>query len=306
MAVLPLDRFVTDAGVGRRGRGRPRVVNGASPPRPERKAGMTVLAALVSVPFLVPLLWMLATSLASEPSFARGAAHVLTNRHPLFSNYAKAVSYFPFWQDLGNTVIVATLSALGTVFSCALAAYGFSMVNWRGRDKVFWVVLATIVLPPWAMIIPLYSVYLHLGWLNTLLPLIVPNWLGASGMSIFLIRQFLKRQPVSIIEAARLDGASELRIFVSVVAPLARPVLVVVGVLNFVGNWTDFFQPLVFLNSPNKLTLMLGLEAFQQKNQTMETLLMAACVLAIVPVVAVFLAGQRSFASGLTMGAEVG
>jgi multiple sugar transport system permease protein len=266
----------------------------------------TCLAVTASVPFLVPLFWMFWTSLASNATFSSGISHVLTNTHLVFGNYRKAVDYFPFWRDTWNTTIIASLSAAGTVVSCSLAGYGFSMVTWRGRDTVFWIVLATTILPAWSMIIPLYSLYLHIGWVDTFLPLIVPNWLGASGFSIFLIRQFLRRQPMSIVEAARIDGASELRIFRSIVVPLARPVLVVVGMLNFVGNWTDFFQPLVFLTSPDKMTLMLGLQAFQQKEVTNQTLLMAACTLSIIPVVVVFFLGQRRFETGLTLGLQVG
>jgi multiple sugar transport system permease protein len=266
--------------------------------------GRTLVALVLAFPFLVPLVWMLSTSLKSgQAIFTNVLGWLPTSFH--FSNYAAALSAFPFWHELWNTIQIAVPSAIGTVVSCSLAAYGFSHIRWRGRDSLFTVVLAIMMVPTWTTFIPLYVIFVRLHWVNTFLPLVLPNFLGTSSFSIFLLRQFFRRQPAALIEAARMDGAGEWRIYWSIVMPLARAGLAVAAVFNLVGNWTDFFSPLIYLSDPSKYTLMLGLTAFQDQHGTQWNLMMAASFVVIVPLLAVFVLAQRQFVEGLHLSGTI-
>src|SRR5262249_2353114 len=147
---------------------------------------------------------------------------------------------------------------LGTTISSALVAFGFARVRWPGRDLVFYLVLATLMIPNWVTLVPLYLIFDKIGWVNTYRPLVVPSFFG-DAFSIFLLRQFFLRQPQDLVDAARIDGASPLRIFAQIIVPLSRPALAVVALFAFINAWTDFFTPLVYLSDPDKYTLQLGL-----------------------------------------------
>ena len=220
-----------------------------------------------------------------------------------WENFPKAVaSMRHFWRYLANTLLLCVLNVVGTVSSSALVAYGFSRLEWRGRDRMFGLLLATMMIPFPVVMVPLYGLYRHLGMVGTLQPL----WVGsffASPFSVFLLRQFFKTIPVELTEAARIDGCGEWRIFWQVVLPLCKPALVVVALFTFLGAWNDFLGPLIYLTDEHDFTLALGLEAMK----TSETggsewpYLMAASTLVILPVIALFLAAQKSFIEGIAL-----
>lgn len=235
--------------------------------------------------------------------------HVLVNRDqlhhviaPQWQNFSQAIqSMQEFPRYLANTLTLCVLTVIGTVCSSALTAYGFSRIKWAGRDKIFLIVLATMMIPFPVIMVPLYSLYKSLGWIGTLQPL----WVGsfcAGAFNVFLLRQFFLGIPWEISESARLDGASEFRIFWQITLPLAKPALVVVGLFQFMGTWNDFLGPLIYLNDQKDFTLALGLQFFQsQSGGTQWHYLMAASLLVVLPIVVLFFCSQRSFIEGISM-----
>jgi multiple sugar transport system permease protein len=191
---------------------------------------------------------------------------------------------------------------VGTVLSSALVAYGFARLEWRGRDRLFAVLLATMMIPFPVVMVPLYGLFRSLGMVGTLQPL----WVGsffANAFNVFLLRQFFRTIPRELSEAARIDGCSELRIFWTVILPLCRPALVVVALFTFLGVWNDFLGPLIYLTNEHNFTLALGLEAMKtsESGATEWPYLMAASTLVILPVIALFLVAQRSFVEGISI-----
>ncbi|MCY0898883.1 MAG: carbohydrate ABC transporter permease [Firmicutes bacterium] len=254
--------------------------------------------------FVVPIIWMVLTSFQPETQIFNPSAGWIPV-HWMWSNYVKALEYFPYLLYLKNTLTITVPATAGIVVSSAFVAYGLSHLKWRGQNAVFYVVLSHMVIPVWVTIIPLYIIFSHIHWINTYWPLIVPHLFG-SAFSVFLYRQFFLKQPTAVLDAARIDGASELRIFAQIVMPMAQPAILVVTLLNFVWTWTDFFGPLVFLNDPNKYTLMLGLAVFEGKHLTLWPELMAANVMVIAPVLLIFALAQRQFIEGINLTGTVG
>ncbi len=206
-----------------------------------------------------------------------------------------------FWTYVKNSLIIAIFSIIGTLISCAPAAYGFARIRWPGRDLVFVVVLATMMLPFQVTMIPLYIFFTDkLGWGNTFLPLIVPTFFG-NGFDIFLLRQFFRTIPEELCDAARVDGASEFRIFWNVVLPLSVPVLATITVFTFLWAWNDFQGPLIYLTDPRLFTMALGLQDFQGQHTVAWNLLMAAATVFTVPIVILFFFAQRTFIQGVKL-----
>jgi ABC-type glycerol-3-phosphate transport system permease component len=218
-----------------------------------------------------------------------------------WDNYAEAFRRMPFLLYLRNTSVVTAFTILGTVLSASLVAYAFACLRWPGRDTLFLFVVATMMLPLQVIMIPLFVLFKEFGWLNTYKPLIVPAFLGGGAFNIFVLRQFFLGIPRELFDAARIDGASEWRIYWSIALPLARPALVTVGLLTFMFAWNDFLGPLIYLSDQSKNTLALGLALFTGQHQTDWGVLMAASILMMVPVVALFFFFQRYFIKGFTM-----
>lgn len=219
-----------------------------------------------------------------------------------WDNYPKAVRAMKeFPNYLKNTLILCFLTVIGTVSSSALAAYGFSRVHWRGRNQVFLVALATMMIPFPVVMVPVYCMFRWLGWIGTLKPL----WVGsftAGAFNVFLLRQFFLTIPKDLSDAARIDGCSEWRIFWQIILPLSRPSLMVVGLFQFMGTWNDFLGPLIYLTSQKDFTLALGLQFFQsQHGGTQWHYLMAASTLVVLPVIVLFFFTQKTFIEGISM-----
>jgi multiple sugar transport system permease protein len=196
--------------------------------------------------------------------------------------------------------VIAVSNVVGTLLSCSLAAYAFSRVRWHGRGFVFALVLSTMLLPFPVTVIPMYVIFHTLGLIGTFAPLIVPSFFG-NAFSLFLLRQFFLTMPTELDEAARIDGAGHLLIFLRIIVPLGRPALAVVGLLTFLNTWTDFLGPKIYLQDSSMYTLSQGMAAFTGQHEFRWSLLMAASVLFVLPIVVVFLVAQKSLIQGISM-----
>jgi multiple sugar transport system permease protein len=258
-----------------------------------------VALIVLAVVYLTPFVWMVSTSLKTLAQSLASPPVVIPN--PIvFKAFTDALTKMNYPLAFRNTLIYAVPAVIGTVVSCSLVAYGFALVQWRGRNTMFLIVLATMMLPSQVTLIPLYVIYAKLGWINTYLPLLVPTFLG-SPFFIFLLRQFFMGMPKELIDAARLDGASELRILTTIVAPLSAPALITVGLLTFIDKWNDFYGPLIYLQTPELQPLALAVQVFQTQHGTDWPLLMAASILVAGPLVALYFVAQRKFIEGITL-----
>jgi multiple sugar transport system permease protein len=263
-----------------------------------RIAPMAVLIVLAAM-YLTPFVWMISTSLKTLAQSIASPPVIVPNP-VIFTPFTDALTKMNYPLALRNTLIYAVPAVIGTVVSCSLVAYGFALIQWRGRNAIFLIVLATMMLPSQVTLVPLYVIYAKLGWINTYLPLVVPTFLG-SPFFIFLLRQFFLGMPKELIDAARLDGASELRILITIVAPLSAPALITVGLLTFIDKWNDFYGPLIFLQKPELHPLSLAVQVFQTQHGTDWPLVMAASVLVAAPLVVLYFVAQRKFIEGITL-----
>jgi multiple sugar transport system permease protein len=258
----------------------------------------------LAVIFLVPFAFMVSTSLKSQDAIM-APTMVWLPKVPQWKNYTDAIDAFPFWLYTRNTLVICVLSVVGRVTSSAIAAYGFSRVQWKWREPLFIVMLATIMLPAQATLLPIFLWFRTLGWNGTIAPLVVPAFFGHA-FSIFLLRQFYRGIPAELSDAARLDGCTEWAIFWRIVAPLAKPALATVAMFAFMDAWTDFQGPLVYLHDENQFTLALGLQAFQGRHESQWHLMMAAATLMTIPMIAVFAIAQKTFVKGISVGGVKG
>jgi multiple sugar transport system permease protein len=260
-------------------------------------AGLNLFALALAIVFLLPLLWMVATSL--KPT-ADVMSQSWLGSHLAWSNYRVAVSAQPYLLWMRNTVLIAVANVAGAVLSSLLVAYGITKVRWFGSRLVFGSVLGTMMIPYQVVMIPLFIVFRNLGWINTYYPLTVPSWFGVP-LYIFLARQFLLTIPKEFSEAAVVDGASHLWIFLRVMMPLSKPVIVSIAIFQFLASWSDFLGPLIYLNSSDLYTLSLGVAQFVGQYYTQWNVFMAAAFLMVVPVLVVFFALQRYFVQGIVL-----
>ena len=220
--------------------------------------------------------------------------------HAHAANYSEGIAAFPFPQYLFNTLVICLLSVVGTVLSCSLVAYGLTCIEWRGRELLFWVMLSTMMLPAQVTMIPLFLTFKHLGWINTILPLVVPAFLG-NAFFIFLLRQFYRSVPRDLVEAARIDGCGELGIWARVMVPLSQPALAMVALFTFIGAWNDFLGPLIYLMDEKKYTLSIGLAMYQNQYNSEWGQMMAMSLLMTVPVIVIFFFTQKTFIQGVKL-----
>lgn len=267
----------------------------------KRIATAAVYAILIalSISFLAPFALMVSTSLKTEERIF--TEHIEWIPNPIrWQNYVEALQSFPFLLYLRNTLFVCALVVVGTVLSSALPAYGFARLRWRGRDAMFLIMLATIMLPAQVTMLPVFVMFRTLGWTGTYLPLVVPPFFG-SAFAIFLLRQFFLTIPQELSDAARIDGCSEWRIFWQIIVPLSVPALATVALFAFIGAWTDFINPLVYLTDENTYTLAVGLQTFVGRHSSEWNLLMAAATVVTLPLMVIFFFTQRLFIEGITL-----
>jgi multiple sugar transport system permease protein len=257
-----------------------------------------LLLITVGLSFLLPFYWLLATSLKTDSQVFQNPPVWVP--HPMmWHNYPRALTYIPFLRYTINTLVIAGLSVFGTVFSCALAAYGFSRIKWPGRDFLFIVLLSTMMLPAQVTMIPVFAIFKNLGWVGSIKPLVVPAFFG-NAFFIFMLRQFYRSIPKELSESAKLDGCSELGIFWNIILPLSRPAIAMVALFTFIGSWNDFMGPLIYLNDDLKYTLSVGLQQFLSQHGSEWSLLMAASTVMTIPIIILFFLTQKTFIEGIT------
>jgi multiple sugar transport system permease protein len=264
-----------------------------------RRAVGTLLALAVALFFLLPLFWMISSSLKPEYQVLESPPRWLP--HPvIWSNFPEALTYVPFGRYTLNTLFIAVMVIVGHLLSCTLVAYGFARYRAPGRDTLFLILLATMMLPYPVTMIPLYIVFSRLGWVNSFLPLIVPAFFG-SPFYIFLLRQFFLTLPPELEDAARVDGANTVQTIWHVILPISRPAMATVAIFSFQAVWNDFLPPLIYLHEQSKYTISLGLSFFRSTYDVRWGYLMAASLVTMLPVVIVFFLAQRVFIQGITV-----
>ncbi|MGB5048780.1 MAG: carbohydrate ABC transporter permease, partial [Caldilineaceae bacterium] len=257
---------------------------------------LTVLSLCVLFGF--PLFWTLMSSFKTPVEMAAFPPVIIPDVFQ-WENYNSVlvIPRIPVTIWVMNSTIVVTLTTLGTVITASVVAYSFARFEYRGRDTLFMITLATMMLPAEVTLIPQFVLFYKLGWINTLKPLWVPAWFGGGAFAIFLMRQFFLSLPRDLDEAALIDGAGYFRIFWSILLPLCKPILATLGIITLIGSWSDFIGPLIYLNSPSKFTVSVGLQFFNNSpevgGEPLQHLLMAACMLSMIPTIALFFVGQR-------------
>ncbi|TAK26283.1 MAG: carbohydrate ABC transporter permease [Chloroflexota bacterium] len=266
-----------------------------------------VYATLVflSAIFLVPLFWIVSTSLKEQGQVFVFPPQWLPDPW-MWENYPEAMRRAPLWTWLRNTATITVFATAGNVVVSSMVAFGFARLRFPFRDTLFVLLLSTMMLPPIVTLIPRFVMFRELGWIDTFLPFIVPAWFGGGAFNIFLVRQYYLTLPLDLDEAAKIDGASNWLIWWNVIVPLSYPVLIAIGIFSFVHYWNDFLDPLIFLGQESLKTLSLGLRAFINPYDASWHITMAASMWLIVPMIAIFFVGQRYFIKGVAMSGITG
>jgi ABC-type glycerol-3-phosphate transport system permease component len=269
-----------------------------------RRASRTFSSALIHACLIAtlaviffPIVWAVSTSLKNPRDiFLIPPVWIPT---PIrWQNYVEAMTTANFGRYFLNTAIITSLDIMGKTLSCSLVAFAFARLRWWGRDFLFIAMISTLMLPQQVTLIPQFVIYRQLGWIDTFLPLVVPNFFGGPFFT-FLLRQFFLSIPTELDDAARIDGCSSWGVYWRIILPLSRPALMMVAILVFNFTWNDFFGPLIYLHSRSNFTISLGLQAFQTQAGPEWHLIMAAALVAMLPVLILFFVGQRYFIQGV-------
>jgi multiple sugar transport system permease protein len=248
--------------------------------------------------FMIPFIWMVSTSLKPLTQVFTFPPEWIP-KPVKWSNYIDAMNYIPFFTYLKNTTIITVVSTVGAVLSCPIVAYSFAKLKWPGRNILFIITIGVMMIPGQVTMIPLFLLFEKLGLVGTPYPLIIPAFFGIP-FYIFLLRQFFMGLPDSLREAAKIDGASEFRIYWQIMLPLAKPAVLAVGLFQFMASWTDFIGPLLYLTDSVQYTLSLGLQQFQSQKGSEWGLMMAVSTMMTVPVILLFFFLQKTFIKGIT------
>jgi multiple sugar transport system permease protein len=250
----------------------------------------------LSLLMVLPLVWMFITSIETLPETRHFPPHLIPSGIH-WRNYPDTLDAAPFGRFFLNSFLVTGASVVGNLVFCSLAGYAFARLRFFGRDVLFVVLLATLMVPFQVIMIPTFLIVHDLGIVNSLWALIVPNLVTPFG--IFLLRQFFRTLPIELEEAARIDGCSRLGVLVRVVLPLSMPALATLGIVTFLWTWNDFLWPLIVITSTDQSTVQLGLASFQGAHQTNWSLLMAGNMMALAPMLIVFVVAQRWFVQSI-------
>jgi ABC-type glycerol-3-phosphate transport system permease component len=258
-----------------------------------------LLLIVGSVIYALPFFWMLSTSLKLPQNIYLDPPQWIP-KTMAWSNYVEIFDVGPVWSWIYNSALITVVSVLARTLSSVLVAYGFARFGFPGSRILFYLLLSSLMLPGHVTIIPRFLMFRDWHWLDTFWPLIAPNFFGAA-FSVFLIRQFLMTLPRELDEAAEIDGANSWDILWRLLVPLSKPVIATVAVFTFIDNWNDFFEPFIFLSSPEKLTLAVGIRWFRTQYDTQFHLMMAISVVAVLPIVVAFLFTQKYFIRGIAL-----
>lgn len=251
---------------------------------------------IIALAMITPFAWMLSGSIKSEATIF-SVPFKLIPEQPVWDNYMKVWERVPFGLFYWNTLKIAVLSTLGVLLTSAMAAYAFSKLEFPGRDKLFILYLATMMIPGQVTMIPQFQIIKDLGLLNTHTAIILLDLVHPFG--VFLLRQFFIGIPNDLSESARIDGYSDIRIFTKIILPLAKPAIATLTIFTLLGSWNSFLSPLIYLSEKEKFTLQIGIRYFQQMYGTEYPLIMAATVLSLIPIIIVYLLTQRYFIEGI-------
>ncbi|MBS4206056.1 carbohydrate ABC transporter permease [Lederbergia citrea] len=257
-----------------------------------------ILLLMVGSIFLIPFLWMLATSVKPPNEIFSIPPKWFGNKFE-WRNYAEAWEYFPFLRFYLNNIIISVTSVFLVLLTSSLAAYAFARMQFRGRDTLFLLYLGTLMIPGQVTIVPLFMLMKYLNWVDTYQALILPGSFTAFGT--FLLRQFFLSIPFELEDAARIDGCSRLGMYWRIILPLSGPALVTLAIFTFISQWNNFLWPLIVTNSDTMKTLPLGIAMFQTQNGTQWHLMMAASAIAIIPILILFIFAQKYFIKGITL-----
>jgi multiple sugar transport system permease protein len=264
---------------------------------PRSHAGVYAVLIIVAAAVLLPFAFMLSTSL-KPPHEVYEVPFRWIPREPTLANYRAALLEVNLTRGTLNTLTIAVPSTLGGLLTASFAGFAFAKLRFPGRELLFALLIATMMIPGVLLLIPQFSAFAEIGWVDTFWPLIVPGAMG-TGMATFMMRQFFKGVPDEIVEAAALDGATPFCLFTRIVFPLARPALITLAVFGFKGAWNDYFGPLVYLSSPEKMNIQQMIAATQNAYGGDPGILMAGSALAMVPLLVLFFFAQRYFIEGI-------
>lgn len=262
-------------------------------------AGYTALI-IIALMFIIPFVWLIRSALMDLSQIFIMPPEWIPSPFR-WDNFKRALTVLPFGTFFVNTLIIVVSTVIGTVVTSTIAAFGFSRIQWKGRDIVFAILLSSMMLPSAVTMIPSFLGWKWLGFYDTFYPLILPAFFGGGMFNIFLLRQFYMGVPKDFDEAAVVDGATYFQIYARILLPLSRSAVIVVALFTFLASWNDFMGPLIYLKSDSRFTLALGLQMFQGTYSAQWDLLMAASAVVILPCVIVFLIGQRYFLDGIAL-----
>jgi len=259
-----------------------------------------VLLIIGSFFVTLPYFWMISTSLKRPGTQFTYPIEWIPNP-PRWRNYVEGWMVLPFTAWAVNTITITVTTTIGYLLSSSLVAFGFARIRFPGRDVLFTLVLATMMLPYPSMMIPHFITFKYLGWIDTFKPLIVPSFFAVNAFYIFLLRQFFRTLPMDLDDAARVDGCSTFGIFWRIVLPQLRPALGIILVFSFLHHWNDFLAPLIYLSSNDRFTLALGLRFFQGQHRVEWTLLMATSLIVLSPCIVLFFIAQKYYIQGIVV-----
>jgi multiple sugar transport system permease protein len=266
------------------------------------QVALYVLAILTALAFSLPFFWTVSSSLKTAAEI-RQIPPTFWPTDYRWDNYPDVFRLAPFARFIWNTVVITSLAMVGQIISAAAVAFGFTRFRFPGREALFFLVLSTMMLPWQVTIVPQFLLFRYLNWLNTFMPLIIPSFFGGGAFFIFLLRQFFMTIPRDLDEAAKLDGASSVRIFWSIILPLSGPAIATVAIFSFLQHWNEFIGPLIFLNTEDKYTLSIGLRYFIanpfESDEPREAILMAASLIVAAPSLILFFVAQKYFVRGI-------
>jgi multiple sugar transport system permease protein len=267
-----------------------------------RIVGRTILYVVLlagAAIFAAPFVWMLSTSLMEE-HFAYTVPPTWIPPRVMWSNYTNSWNFLPFATFYKNTLFLTVVNIIGLVLSSSLVAFGFARIRFWGRDKIFLLLLSTMMLPAQVTMIPIYLFWSRFHAINTFWPLIVPEWL-TNAYNVFLLRQFFMTISPEMDDAARMDGCGWLGIYWRILMPMARPALGVIAIQAFAWNWNNFMGPLIYLNTPTRYTVAIGLRLFQTRFTQNMPMTMAMSIVAVIPVLIMFFVAQKRYIQGIVI-----
>ena len=268
-----------------------------------RQMGVSFIFILVlatGILYIIPLLWMLRTSVMSNAAIGRFPPLIIPETF-LFSNYPNTLQTFPFVRYFLNTMNIIVLNVIGVLLTATLTAYTLARLEFPGRSLIFATIIACMLMPGAVTLIPMFIGWSRLGFYNTYVPLWVPAFLGGGSFNIFLIRQFIFTIPRDLDEAALIDGAGRITILIRIIIPLVKPVLIAVSLFTFINCWNDVMGPVVYLSTPIKYTVSIALSFFRTSRASNYGAIMAVSTLSMIPALIMYIIGQKYFVEGIVL-----